>query len=106
MTPARRGRRAWTWERLLWGVELVSDRDDPLGPLATGWHKPPPASAYDGEPTRTLAFTTRRKAAEWCRTATAEAARHSPDWRFRVVRVRETTEQLAPARKRGRKGGK
>jgi hypothetical protein len=57
--------------------------------LGTQWHKLEPRR-YPGEPTRALLFTTRKAASEWARQARLKHAKHSPDWKFKPVRIRET----------------
>jgi hypothetical protein len=57
--------------------------------LGTAWHKLE-LDRYPGEPTRALLFTTRKAASEWARQARLKHAKHSPDWKFKPVRVRET----------------
>lgn len=65
-----------------------SDRPESMI-LGTQWHKLEPRR-YDGEPTRALLFTTRKAARDWSRQATLKHAKHSPDWKFKPVRVSET----------------
>jgi hypothetical protein len=78
-----------SWNRKLWAVLMRSEscRPDPII-IGTSWHAVRPMQ-YPGEPTHPLLFYTRRRAREWCAAKTVECARHSPDWRFRPVRVRE-----------------
>jgi hypothetical protein len=77
------------WDRMQWAVEMRSKSCKPDGMLiGVAWHKITPP-AYDGEPSRPLLFRTRNHARKWCAAKTIECARHSPDWRFRPVRVRE-----------------
>jgi hypothetical protein len=77
------------WDRHQWAVEMRSKSCRPEGMLlGVAWHKIIPP-AHDGEPSRPLLFETRSQARKWCAAKTAECARHSPDWRFRPVRVRE-----------------
>ena len=78
------------WDRMLWAVEMRSASCRPEGMLiGDAWHAITPP-AYEGEPTRCLLFRTRKQARAWCVEATAKHAKHSKDWRFRPVRVRET----------------
>ena len=80
------------WNRILWGVEFVYSRSGARFLCGTAWMKPPPQSAYDGEPTRALLFVTRKQAREWCKNKQAGYANRSDSlakWRFRPVRVRE-----------------
>jgi len=78
------------WDRLHWAVEMRSKSCKPDGMLiGVAWHKITPPT-YEGEPSRPLLFRTRSHARKWCAAKTIECARHSPDWRFRPVRVRET----------------
>lgn len=56
--------------------------------LCTQWHKLEPRR-YPSEPTRALLFTTRKAASDWARQARIKHAKHSPDWKFKPVRVRE-----------------
>ena len=77
------------WDRLNWAIEMKSKSCKPNGMIiGTAWHQIVPPT-YKGEPTRPLLFRTRKIAREWCSAKTIECARHSPDWRFRPVRVRE-----------------
>jgi len=77
------------WDRLHWAVEMRSKSCKPDGMLiGVAWHKITPPN-YEGEPSRPLLFRTRSQARKWCAAKTIECAIHSPDWRFRPVRVRE-----------------
>ena len=77
------------WDRLHWAVEMRSKSCKPDGMLiGVAWHKIT-LPTYEGEPSRPLLFRTRSHARKWCAAKTIECARHSPDWRFRPVRVRE-----------------
>ena len=69
---------------------MVTPGDSPLL-LGGAWHDTAP-ELWDGEPPRWLLFRTRRQAAAWAAAARKEHGRHSPDWRFRVVRVVERLE--------------
>jgi hypothetical protein len=82
------------WDRKLWAVEMrsASCRPDPII-IGTSWHSVQPVQ-YPGQPTCPLLFVTRRRAREWCAAKTVECARHSSDWRFRPVRVREVLVPL------------
>jgi hypothetical protein len=76
------------WDRTLWAVAFWSgDREAFL--CGEAWHvlRPP---AYEDEPCRSLIFKTRRAARAWAKQKTIECKRHSDDWHFRAVRVRET----------------
>jgi hypothetical protein len=97
---AKRGRplRAATgsaWERDLWAVEMRSGscRPEPIL-IGDAWHSIT-APKYPGEPSRCLLFRTRKLARAWCVEATVKHAKHSTDWRFRPVRVRETVKPNA-----------
>lgn len=83
-----------TWKRDLWGVEMRSRKDRPE-PILIGqaWHAVVPPE-YAGEPPRCLLFWTRKMARAWCKEATAKHAKHSADWRFRPIRVRETVKPV------------
>ena len=76
------------WDRLLWAVEFGSLRDSKLIP-GDAWHgfREP---MYDGEVSRCLLFNTRRQARAWCADANKLHRKHSPDWSFKPIRVRET----------------
>jgi len=77
------------WDRLHWAVGMRSKSRKPDEMLiGVSWHKITPP-IYEGEPSRPLLFHTRSQARKWCAAKTIECARHSPDWRFRPVRVRE-----------------
>ena len=81
-----------TWERDLWAVEMhsASGRPEPIL-LGDAWHAIT-APKYHGEPSRCLLFRTRKLARAWCVEATVKHFKHSTDWRFRPVRVRETVK--------------
>lgn len=84
----------YPWDRLLWAVEMRSRRTDPML-IGVSWHSAhfaPPR--YPGEVTRCLLFRTRQQARQWCAEARIKHSSHSPDWRFRPVRVRETVLRL------------
>jgi hypothetical protein len=77
------------WDRSLWAVEMRSKSCRPEGMFITdSWHAVTPKK-YLGEPTRPLLFWTRRQARAWCAAKTIDYKRHSPDWKFKPVRVRE-----------------
>ena len=78
------------WKRRLWGVEFSGTL---IGSL---WIEPAPPSAYAGEPTRALLFTTRAEARAWVAPENAKQAARGDWWgakRYRVVRVVETVRQ-------------
>lgn len=80
--------------RKFWGLRLRSmteDEPDP-GLLYDAWHELTEDRRL-GEPNWPLLFRTRRQAVEWKRNA--EAAYRRLGWRFRVVRVQMTLEELA-----------
>lgn len=87
-----------TWKRDLWGVEMRSKRDRPE-PILIGqaWHAVT-LGEYPGEPVRCLLFKTRKQARTWCAEATVKHSKHSMDWRFRPVRVRETVKPVCGAK--------
>lgn len=72
-----------TWNRLMWGVEFQSDRPILIGTL---WDQRFPRSVPPFEPTRTLLFTTRKAARDWCKSRNVIRR----ETLFRPVRVRET----------------
>lgn len=79
------------WNRLLWGVvfHVPGSRDLLIG---TSWldHTIRP---YPDEPTRVLLFRTRNAARAWCDVQNAKYVGRTDqcmNWRFRVVRARET----------------
>ena len=75
-------------KRSSWAIEMRSWISRPEGMLiGTAWHKVEP-ERYEGEAFRLLLFRTRRQAREWCAAKTVQCRAHSPDWRFRPVRVR------------------
>lgn len=77
------------WDRVQWAVEMRSKSCKPDGMLiGVAWHKITPPT-YEGEPSRPLLFRTRAQARKWCAAKAIECSRHSPDWRFRPVKVRE-----------------
>jgi len=83
------------WRRVLWAVEMRSKSCRPEGMIVgTAWRKVE-AARYNGEPTRCLLFRTRKHARAWCAEATEKHAKHSPDWEFRPIRVREIIEPNA-----------
>ena len=76
------------WDRTLWGVAFWSGNRDAFL-CGEWWHAVRPM-AYEDEPCRALVFKTRRAARAWAKTKAIECKRHSDDWHFRAVRVRET----------------
>jgi hypothetical protein len=76
-----------TWDRSLWAVAFSGAGEEFL--CGEAWHAVRPM-AYDDEPCRSLIFKTRRAARAWAKKKTIECKRHSDDWHFRAVRVRET----------------
>ena len=84
------------WDRLLWGVEMRAKSCRPEGMLiGDAWDHVTPQK-YLGEPTRPLLFWSRRQARVWCAAKTIACKRHSDDWIFRAVRVRETVKEVLP----------
>lgn len=83
-----------TWNRKLWGV-VMTNRACPREPLLIGkaWHIIKNGD-YPGEPTKCLLFVTRKDARAWCVEAEAKHRKHSPDCRFRPMRVRETVRPI------------
>lgn len=83
------------WDRLLWAVEFrsVEPPFETSFLLGAAWHDGW-RMTYDGEPSRTLLFRTRKHASDWCKENEKRVARHSPHWRFRPVRVRETVAEI------------
>ena len=75
------------WGRTRWAIEMNSKSCDSMI-IGVAWHKIMPP-AYEGEPSRPLLFCTRAQARKWYVAKKIECLRHSPDWRFRPVRVRE-----------------
>jgi hypothetical protein len=87
-------RRLGAWNRALWAVEMRSKLSRPEGMLiGDTWHSVTPRK-YEGEPSRSLLFQTRKQAREWCAAKTIECKRHSSDWKFKPVRVRETLSAI------------
>lgn len=88
-----------SWDRFLWGVEFTGSikADKPIL-IGSSWMGTIPEH-YDGEPSRPILFCTREKAREWCRSKMDEykdGADVCAEWRFRVVRVRETVTAVKP----------
>ena len=82
------------WDNIYWAVEMRSKSCKLDGMLiGVAWHKITPP-AYEGEPSRPLLFKTRKLARKWCADKTMEYVRHSPDWKFCPVRVREIITPL------------
>jgi hypothetical protein len=80
------------WRRVLWAVEMRSRSCRPEGMiLGRAWHEIE-SPRYAGEPTRCMLFRTRRQARAWCKEAAEKHSKHSPDWKFRPIRVREIIE--------------
>jgi hypothetical protein len=92
---ADRKRKARPWRRMLWAVELVSPRGNPVL-IGNLWHGQTP-HPYPGEPTHALTFTRRTEAREWCRQKMAKYAGRQDrcvGWRFRPRRVLETVRVM------------
>jgi len=82
------------WDYLRWAVKMSSKSCCPEGMLiGTAWHKVTPA-LYEGAPSRALLFNSRKQARDWCRAKTIECAKHSTDWKYTAVRVRETIIEI------------
>ena len=89
--------RAKAWNRVLWGV-LFTTGHKHHEPVLIGalWARDLGGVPYQGEPTRTLLFTSRAAARAWCASKLEiwRAGRSKGDfvlrWRVRPVRVRET----------------
>lgn len=75
------------WDRLLWAVSFWTGRREAFL-CGESWHAVRPAACED-EPTRVLLFKTRRAARAWAKMKFRECKRHSDEWHFRAVRVRE-----------------
>lgn len=91
-----------SWDRLLWAVEMKSKSCKPEGILiGEAWHKVTPWF-YKGQPSRALLFTTRIKAQQWCKDAFIKNQKHSKDWSFKVVRVRETISPHSTTKRESR----
>ncbi len=80
--------KARPWNRKLWAVECSAERCETVI-IGKAWHIIKDGD-YPGEPTKCLLFVTRKDARQWCMEATKKHSKHSPHWRFRAVRVRET----------------
>lgn len=82
------------WDRRVWGVMLKGAiKSDPPMLLGLAWARELMHAPYEGEPTRTLLFMTRKQARAWCdeknRKWGAEPAGGMSRWRVKPVRVRE-----------------
>lgn len=83
-----------SWDHMFWGAEMRYDSDRKEWMLlGVAWHSLV-LPTYEGQPPRALLFTTRRLAREWCAAKTIACKRHSDDWQFRAVRVRETITRM------------
>jgi len=77
------------WDRKLWGVWFSSPKHDRKGFLiGDAWARP---TVRAEEPTRTLLFTTRKAARDWCKAKLAYYADHDvcKEWKLKAVQVRE-----------------
>lgn len=83
------------WNRLLWAVEMCPGGKQTIGILGTAWHQVTPPK-YPGEPMRALLFERRADARAWVTQPRYHGM--NSDWRFRVVRVRETIKIVGAAR--------
>lgn len=91
ISPAARShrmKRPRGWDRSLWGIVFLrSMPEDPDILIGQAWHSVVGPKRYDGEPSRTLIFDTRRQARAWVKSRPVGWWERG---RFRVVRVRET----------------
>jgi len=86
----RRKKQVRSWDRLLWAVEMKSNKPELIG---ASWEKVV-GPLYTGEPTRALLFNTRRLAQIWCKLAMEKCKKFGSDWKFKPVRVRELIKPL------------
>ena len=70
----------------------MSSNGDELLLIGKAWNAA--TQEYPGEVARCLLFKTRKDARAWCAKATAKHSKHSMDWRFRPMRVRETVRPV------------
>lgn len=90
--PLYRIRPRWLWAVVFWTRDRTDVHDRPHLCWG-GWHPGLQFPRYNGEPTRLVAFTTRRLARAYVQRHHAEWMKRADfvrDWRFRVVRVVET----------------
>jgi hypothetical protein len=83
------------WNRKMWGVTMKSPLS-PLSLLGRAWIRGEKPN-YEGEPSRTLVFQTRRQAREYCRAENTWCKARTDcchEWKFRAVRVRETVRMI------------
>ena len=88
--------REMTWNRNLWGIELSTPYKRTPFLLGSLWHEVKP-TLYHGEPTRAFLFARRSIARKWCEEQNklnAQRMGACKDWRYRVVRVRETVRKV------------
>ncbi len=83
-------KKTWPWNSKLWGVKFTGSQGDTMI-LGTLWHCRAPH--YAGAPTRTLLFTTRKAAREWCKSRNDKWP-VKLKWHVRPVRVLETVREL------------
>jgi hypothetical protein len=76
-----------SWNRKLWGVELITEKEPGLL-LGTAWNSHTRTPDYNGEPTRCLLFLTRKQAKEWCKK------KNGKTWQFSPVRVIENISKI------------
>ena len=85
------------WDRRMWGVvhyHVGLRRHEPPMLLGAGWDKGR-TRYHQGEPSRTLVFTSRKLAREWCAKESEWCGARTDccrDWRFVPVKVRELVE--------------
>jgi hypothetical protein len=82
------------WDRRLWGVKFSSPKGGAVL-IGEGWDDSRFMTRHDGEPTRTLLFTTRAAARKWCKTKMDKCKDRNDccaDWVFTPVRVRELVD--------------